>query len=467
MSENVLPRWPWQTETPWRGAAFVRFGFPLLAGLSIALWFLPESVATVAGAALAVALLLAIPLLWREGYTWMVLWLAPIAAFEPVPTQGLRVAKYVLLAAAIAVALAKRNLTSLPRGRFDARVLWPSLVLLAWLWFRALLGNQPVAGAAEAARLTLVAALVYLWLSEAPRGGCRRYYFALWMIMAAFQVTVCIVEASAFGALRSYGTFPNANAMGSYLVITGGLCYASALREDRRTRRLVLWLLFAALIFGMYLTGSRAAWLALALCLMVTSTAARHWRSLAAGIVVLLALGGVYLTSPLVRLATNAALRFQTGLTHRPLLWEAADRARENVPLWGWGLEASGEAMSKQARYPSEIHRSILAPMMKAGNPHNFYREMQMETGLIGLAIFAVAIGAILSAAWRHRNSRDPGRRDYALALLGVTVGLLVHAFFERSLFLGSMSSAIFYWFVVAQTLRDDEPSELSPATST
>jgi O-antigen ligase len=465
VSIRALDRLAWGADAPWRASWLLRFGFPALALTSTFAWFIPYTVATAAGAALAVALLLAIPILWREGYTWMVLWLAPIAAFDPVPTQGLRAAKYVLLAAAIAVALAKRQLTSPVPGRFDARAAWPSVVLLAWLHLTALFGRAPLAGALEAGRLTLVAGLVYLWLSETPRRGCRRYYFALWMVMAAFQVSVCIVEATALGALRSYGTFPNANAMGAYLVITGGLCYAAAINATRRGRRIGLWIFFAALFFALYLTGSRAAWLALALGLLVTAGVARHWRSLAVGLLLIVAASVVYLTQPMFQLATNAALRFQTGLTHRPLLWEAADRAALKVPLWGYGLEATGEAMSKEARYPSDILRSILAPMVGAGNPHNFYRELHLETGAIGLALFAAAVFAILRCAWRNRRSADRDRRVFALALLGVTVGLLVHAYFERSLFLGSMSSAIFYWFVVAQVLREDEPDAL-PATA-
>lgn len=443
---------------PHRPAWAGQLAFPALALISVAVWFLPAALGQAAWAALAVALLLAIPLFWREGYTWLVLWLAPIAAFEPVPTQALRVAKYVLLASAILLAVAKRNVAPWEKGRFDGKALWPSLGLLVWLWIRAVWGSQPVSGAAEAARLTLVAALIYLWLSEPLRAGGRQRHFVLWMIMAAFQVAVCVVEASAFGALRSYGTFPNANAMGSYLLMSGALCFAAALAAKARLRRAGLWALFWVLIFALYLTGSRSAWLAFALCLLVMACVARHWRTLAVGFLALAAVGVMYFTQPVFRLATNAALRFQTGLTHRPLLWEAADRAREKVPLWGYGLEASGEAMSREARYPSDIHRSILAPMISAGNPHNYYRELHLETGLIGLALFVAAIGAILRASWRALGSLDPGRRNFALAVVGSTVGLLVHAYFERSLFLGSMSSAIFYWFVVSQALRGDEP---------
>ena len=469
MSIRAIDRLSWGADAPWAPGPLLWLGFPLLALASVLIWFLPSTLATAAGAGLSVALLLAIPLLWREGYTVMVLWLAPIAAFEPLPTPGVRAAKYVLLAAAIVVAIAKRNLSRESFGRFDRSAIWPSVVLLGWLWFRALFGAEPLAGALEAGRLTLVAGVAWLWLTEPPRSGARRYYFALWMAMAAFQATVCIVEASALGALRSYGTFPNANAMGSYLVISGGLCFAFAVGAQKRSHKLGLWLLLSILLFAMYLTGSRAAWVALLICLLVSAATARHWRSLTLGLLTLAALGVVYLTSPVFRMVTQAALRFQTGLTHRPILWEAADRAAFDVPPWGYGLEATGDVMSKEARYPSEIHREILAPMMIAGNPHNFYRELWLETGPIGMALFLVATFALMRSAWRLRASPDRSRRAYALTLLGVTTGLFAHSYFERSMFLGSMSSAIFFWFLVTQALREDEPepAQSAPATST
>ncbi len=467
MSIRALDRFAWGADAPWGPGPLVWLGFPLLAVSSVMLWFLPSTLATAAGAGLAVGLLLAIPLLWREGYTLMVLWLAPIAAFEPLPTPGVRAAKYVLLAAAIAVAIAKRNLSDMPAGRFDVKAILPSAVLLGWLWLRALLGAEPLAGALEAGRLTLVAGVAWLWLTEPPRSGARRYYFALWMAMAAFQATVCIVEASALGALRSYGTFPNANAMGAYLLISTGLCFAFAIGAQRRAHKVGLWCLVSVQLFAMYLTGSRAAWVALLICLLVSAATARHWRSLGLGLMTLLAVVVVYVSNPLFRMVTQAALRFQTGLTHRPILWEAADRAADNVPPWGYGLEAAGDVMSREARYPSEIHSEILAPMMKAGNPHNFYRELWLETGPIGMALFLMAVWALARSAWRHRASPDRARRAYAITLLGVTCGLLVHAYFERSMFLGTMSYAIFYWFLVTQAVRENDPlrAETAPAS--
>jgi O-antigen ligase len=162
-----------------------------------------------------------------------------------------------------------------------------------------------------------------------------------------------------------------------------------------------------------------------------------------------------------VKLAVDAALRLQFGLTHRPILWEAADRARIRAPLIGFGFEAAGEEMTREARYPTPVHRSLTAEMIETGSAHNFYRELQLETGLIGVALWALMVAGILRFGWRVRGSPDSWRRIYTLTLLAVTGGFLAHAYFEHSVFLGSMSSAVFYWFLVAQTFRPDDPKRV------
>jgi O-antigen ligase len=407
---------------------------------------------------LAATCFILIPLLWREGYTWVILWLAPLAAFEPVPAPAVRAAKYALVAVALGIVLIKRRLEHRRPAQLDHGLLWPAVALLAWLWIRALTGNQPWAGTVEAARLTLVASLVYTWLSEPLRAGGRRRWYALWMIMGLFEATTCVIEASLYGQLRSYGTFPNANAMGTYLIMAVTVSFAASLQAVRRSTRRVSGLICGVLLFALYLTGARAAWLATAIALTLLVIMTRRWRFVIAGVVVLAAGAYIYTTQPLVKLAVDAALRLQFGLTHRPILWDAADRARIRAPLIGFGFEAAGEEMTREARYPTPVHRSLTAEMIETGSAHNFYRELQLETGLIGVALWALMVGGIVRFGWRVRGSPDPWRRIYTLSLLSVTGGFLAHAYFEHSVFLGSMSSAVFYWFLVAQTFRPDDP---------
>jgi O-antigen ligase len=423
-----------------------------------AIWFLPSVLSLATWGLVGLALFMLVALLWREGYTWAVLWLAPIAAFDPLPTDGIRLAKYALLAAVLALAVAKRSLDPPIQIRLDSRPLWAALALLTWLLIRAITGANPVMGLAETGRLALVAALIYMWSTESVRPGGRRRWYYIWMIMGMYQVVVCLVEATVYGALRSYGTFPNANAMGMYLFLSVALAFGVAIHATTRKGRVGSWILVLLLLFSLYLTGARAAWLATAITLLVMAAVERRGKILALGFVILGMVGVFYFTNPLFRFATDAALRLQTGLTHRPILWEAADRARSRVPLWGYGVEAAGLEIAREARYPSDVHRSIVAPMMNVGSPHNFYRELELETGLIGLTLFALVVMAILAAAKRGFRSKDPWRRAYALALFGAVLGLLAHAYFERSAFLGAMSSAIFFWFLVVQAARPDEP---------
>lgn len=432
----------------------------LAAGIGI--WFLPSFYRMALWAAIALTCLALIPLLWREGYTWVLIWLAPVMAFEPIPTPAVRAGKYALVALAVAIALLKRRVEVRKASGFDRAPLVAAVLLLAWLWIRTFTGNSPSSGLSEALRLTAVGGLVYMWLSEPSRAGGRRRFYYLWILMGLYQVGACMVEAIAYGQLRSYGTFASPNALGIYLILTIAITLAAALRAPTRRSRVISWLALVPLAFGLYLTGARSAWLATAAAGLIMVIVTRRWRLLASGLAVLALLAGAYLTHPVFRFVVDSAVRLEGGLTHRPLLWEAADRAIAQAPWVGYGVNGAGEAMASQARYPTSVHRHVLARIMSVASPHNYYREILLIGGVVALALLLTMVMMLLWTGARAMRSRDRWRATYALALVATTVGILIHSYFERSVFLGSMSAALFYWFVVAQTLRHEDPPPVS-----
>jgi len=315
-----------------------------------------------------------------------------------------------------------------------------------------------VAGGFEALRLTLVAALIYLWLTEDRVDGGRRHWYYIWLLIAIFQVGACVVESVQWGRIRSYGTFANPNALGAFSVVTVALAFSAAIWAPTRTARRVSWLALVPVFFGLYLTGSRASWLATALAMFVIVVIARKWKLMVLGLGVLTVFFGIYLTNPVVNFAVNTVLRLEGGLTHRPLLWDAADRSIRQAPMIGYGLEGGGAPMAAEVRYPSQVHRRVVSAIVAAGSPHNFYRELALETGLIGLGLLIAVILALIRYSHKYLKVPDRWRAVYALATFAATIAVAVHSYFERSIFMGSMSTAVFYWFMVSQTLRADDP---------
>lgn len=80
---------------------------------------------------------------------------------------------------------------------------------------------------------------------------------------------------------------------------------------------------------------------------------------------------------------------------------------------------------------------------------HNGYLQMAAEIGVIGLAVFLLLIGKMLSCAFRYiRNCKNSSHQAFTLGLAGGLSAFLIHSFFDTNL--QSLPLVIFFWFSVA-----------------
>jgi len=91
---------------------------------------------------------------------------------------------------------------------------------------------------------------------------------------------------------------------------------------------------------------------------------------------------------------------FDSGGTGRIDLWTVAWRMSEEHPVTGVGVNNFRSQSSQYVLEPGSIDEAGLI----VGRPHvvhNVYLQLLAETGIVGLGLFVVVIGAALSATWR------------------------------------------------------------------
>lgn len=177
--------------------------------------------------------------------------------------------------------------------------------------------------------------------------------------------------------------------------------------------------MFAVLVWLLFLTGSRTPFMALAVSVawLVIMVADRRivLLSLAIGAIAFLG-GGVFDTELLAR-----------GLSYRPLIW--AETWRQIMPaLWfGHGYDAGIDIVV-------EGLNRVLA------DPHNLTLSVIYHTGLVGVAMWLSMYGYSLVRAWRMRGS--------GLVLISST--LLVYGFAAGMTEGGAfMSRPKEHWFLI------------------
>jgi O-antigen ligase len=250
--------------------------------------------------------------------------------------------------------------------------------------------------------------------------------------------------------MRASGSFGQPNPFGGYLGLvlpvsaSMALAGVGTLLRGDRSRAAWLWAIFYAaastvIALGLLASWSRGAWLGSALALLVMvatrSRTAALWSGMLALVVAALALAGSIspqgLPQPIAQRLAEVPAWFGAGnlleqevtdenfaLIERLAHWEAAQRMFERSPWIGVGA-GNYAAVYPEVRLP-EWEEAL-------GHAHNVVLNVLGETGILGLAAFALLW--VVTTVWVVRRLLASGRqgRRWEVALQAGVLGVLVH----------------------------------------
>lgn len=291
--------------------------------------------------------------------------------------------------------------------------------------------------------------LPWVWimfnLLQFPGIGRRGLWAFVWgcticALLHLFGVGVTAVDNSV-EEVRTTVFGENANVVGAtYAAAIIALFGLSTFKGTRLGQRLLSFPLIALLSVAMAKTGSRTAFLLVALGTLVLLLQAESWVSRVKRYATLLFIGAILAGA--VWQVPTVIERFQDLDPHdvghqnprarmAPVLWEMFLRS----PVYGSGPDQYTFELTRRAMpYLIRDQRTIAA--------HNLVLLLLVETGVVGFLIVSVGLGFALASAWRTRL-KPCGLLPLALLLPFLFSGLL----------LGNPTTHKVFWLVLAYAL--------------
>jgi hypothetical protein len=205
--------------------------------------------------------------------------------------------------------------------------------------------------------------------------------------------------------LRVQSFLRGANPLGAYLtVILLTLAYQVRISKHARQRVVLAGLLVLGTLV-MFYTYSRSAWIGSVVACLLLWLIVRRSRGFARH--------GLMLLAGIVTVVT--VLAFEAGIAHHPVFQRAilhsdvssltedtsngirASRIKESIrevrgDVWGDGPGTAGPASVHNAPHPVFI-------------TENYYLQIALEVGIVGLVIFLGVVGLIAGELWKRRES--------------------------------------------------------------
>lgn len=321
--------------------------------------------------------------------------------------------------------------------------------LLAFAWFALcwLAGDS-------ARRIPLLRAIAITGVLAAIYGICQYFGRDPFLSPATYQAGEGI-----FRITRPPGSIGHADYFASWLLMALFPAAALARTEARRSFRIAGRTACVTIAAALLLTGTRAAWLGLAVGLTSLFViqgfriAPRSWIVGAASIAALL----IFAISP-AGVALRARLHWSmddAGGGARMLLWRDSLRMAAHRPLIGYGLEAFPTQFPRFASL--ELARAY--PDFYQESPHNAFLDVLDSEGVLGAACLAGLIWVGLVSGWRSLRERDP----IAGILLAGFIAILVCLQFTV---LVPVTELYFYLAVVLLVRLRNAPIADPPATA-
>lgn len=311
----------------------------------------------------------------------------------------------------------------------------------------SLLGLYLVSGSFRYTKSELHA-IVFLTIA----GGCVA---AIWAVHLFSQGIFWQVLPSDRAGMRASlivgGRQNNPDTLAMSLILPMSLACGYFLSCRRRMGKAVLLLAMAAIALGMLLTMSRAAVVALVVILFVYLCRMRIGSRIIVP-VILLAILLSFMPSVFFTRFSEAA---HSGGSGRTDIWKAGLVAFKHYGLLGAGLynfpfayaNYAGEAPQYQGTYR---------------DPHNIYLAIGVETGIVGLFLFAGAVRSQLRPAFRFKDRLSP--YNLLPATEAGLWGLLAFGMFGQILWEKAFWLALMLLTIAANAAQDSHAVVSSPA---
>ncbi len=217
------------------------------------------------------------------------------------------------------------------------------------------------------------------------------------------------------GFNRIQGTFVNPPPYADFLVQLLPLAIVFVMHTPSRLARLALAMMVPVMVFSIYATQTRGAWIGVIIIVMVWLWRRARWSLL----LVPLVLGAIYFGAPSVRAriaeATSGTCVSRTycesSAFWRVKQWQAAAQITSPVKLATFGAGFSAVEVTLGTR------------------THNEYLRLLVESGLVGFFAIAVLYRRLISLTLKaYRESATPYQRDLAWAFFAVLLSRLVMA---------------------------------------
>lgn len=253
---------------------------------------------------------------------------------------------------------------------------------------------------ARAARMALFFVLVGIGCVLVLLASYQRFVAPDWLMMGRTQ-------AAQFFE-RSSGSFGSPNSLAAYLILLLPSVGALAVRRRATAAQRLVWgYLTMVFGFGLGLTVSRGAWLALILVLavcplvIVCGSIGRKLAYLAGSwLLIGLVAVAIYTTAPTLR-ERFAQMKTQGGELSRPAMWRAAWNIFREQPMIGSGAGSYGVRFDQ--------HRPE-AFQLQPRWAHNEYLNTLSDYGIIG---FTLVFGAWTALVLRGLRGRRKAAKDW------------------------------------------------------
>jgi O-antigen ligase len=371
--------------------------------------------------------------------------LIALAYLEVIPaaTEGVTLAKVAGVVVLLGWLTARVRQPATLRGSFVQRHRATGAALaafLAWAGASLLWVPRPHTGAGTLLRYALVLVLIPIVYSAVRSRVAAQRLAALLAVGALASAGYGFFFRGAFDS-RLAGAGFNADQLGSLLipaVVVFTAFSAGAVGAIRY--RIASAPLAVASLIGTALTLSRGALVGLGACAVVGPIVAGRGRRMAtaAGVVgaALLVVATLVTLAPT---ADRARILHSGGGSGRRDLWTMAGRLVVRHPLTGVGVGGFRDSSVRVLVEPGVVTRDEYV-LDDPKPPHNIYLEVLVELGVVGAAVFAIAVAGLLvtfAQAWRLCAVSNDKRLELLCRGLFVgVVGFLAAETFESELFL-------------------------------